>query len=69
MKSRANFEIKNSVKDPLITKVNTEKVTEFNDRVVYFLFRILRTFYTSLYFYFFPLYICVIPLVKLLLLK
>lgn len=69
MRARHNFEVKAAVQEPLIIDTNPKKIfgeVEVKSvRVIYYMYKFLRTVYTSVYFYYFPLFYLSIPLLKL----
>jgi hypothetical protein len=71
LRARHNFEVKASVQEPLIIDTNPKKLFGDRDsarksiRIIYFIYKLLRTVYTSVYFYYFPLLYLSLPLLKL----
>ena len=67
LRSKSNFPIKNSVlKEPLVIISDRKKIKSYR---MYYVYRFLRGIYTSVYFYFFPLFTIVLPLLRLTLIK
>ena len=65
LKSRANFSVSKSVKDdPLIIKAEKTKIKY---KSLFFIYKAVRTIYTSIYFYFFPMSVITLPLLQLML--
>ena len=59
LRSRDQFKIKKAVSNDLEVVINKDKVT---NKCHHRIFKVLRVLYTSLYFYFFPLLIIVVPM-------
>ena len=60
--------------DPLIIIPDKNKFLEYAGirlrmKTVYYYFKLIRALYTSLYFYFFPLFICGLPIYKLIIIR
>mmetsp|Transcript_9819 Transcript_9819/g.16534 ORF Transcript_9819/g.16534 Transcript_9819/m.16534 type:complete len:197 (-) Transcript_9819:20-610(-) len=69
-RSRANFEIKGSVvRNPV--KINNDDRELLNSkisisiRIMYYMYKVLRSMFTSIYFYFFPLFVVYLPMQRL----
>jgi hypothetical protein len=63
MKSRNNFKIKEIVgKEPLIIN----QMNPVSNKFKLYLYKLLRVFYTSFYFYFFPLIVVYLPISRIL---
>ena len=63
LRSRDQFKIKGAVSNDLVVIIDDTKVKSMVHLVTY---KILRILYTSLYFYFFPLLIIVVPMTTIL---
>jgi len=75
LKSRPDFSIKKAVSsDPLIIRTDSSKFAEYTGNkvsfgTIYMAFKLVRTTYTSVYFYFFPFFICALPVYNLVILR
>lgn len=89
LRQRQNFQVKAAVKEPLIIKVDNEKIfgrksrslassantdeeaekprARMSIKVLYFVYKLIRTVFTSFYFYFFPLLYLAFPFSRLVL--
>lgn len=62
MRQRANFEIKNAVsKDPLVFSTDPPKQIGCLNKSLKYFYKFVRMIYHAVYFYFFPLFILVVP--------
>lgn len=59
LRSRDQFKIKKAVSNDLLVVIDENKVT---NKTHLYIYKFLRVIYTSLYFYFFPLLIIVVPM-------
>jgi len=70
LKSRSNFTIKKALSEPLIIKTDINRLKTYTGNkwtfnLMYYFFKIVRAAYTSIYFYFFPLFVCFLPAYKI----
>jgi hypothetical protein len=70
LRARTNFNIKKALAEPLVIKTDTNRLKSYTGnkccfRIIYYIYKFLRAFYTSVYFYFFPLFICFLPAYKI----
>ena len=73
LRSRSNFIIKRALSEPLIIKTDINRLKEYTGdkknkiifNIMYYTFKVVRAAYTSIYFYFFPLFVCFVPAYKI----
>lgn len=58
LRSKTNFPVKAALKDPLV--INQSNKVKMN-KVLFLVYKLFRVFFTSFYFYFFPLLIIYLP--------